>query len=160
MSTLPLYGSPSKADIIQMAREECATAGFDFEATAEEDASALRRLQSMLAEWEDNQGIALGYNFAANGYGSVEDDSGIPRGALEAVSCYLALRLAPNMGKMLSSESKQAMTRSMSALRAAYQAIPPMQLARNTIRGAGSNRRWSFGTPFFVTTVPDDEIPQ
>lgn len=160
MTTLPIYAPPTKGDILQMAREACATAGYDFEATPEEDQSQLRQLDAMMAEWEDNEGIVLGFNYAGNGYGAINEDSGIPRGALSAVASSLAMRLAPTMGKSMAAEAKAALGRSMGTLRAKYCAIPPMQMGRNTPRGAG-NRGWSgIGTSYFVTEVSDTEIIQ
>jgi hypothetical protein len=160
MPTLPIYAPPTKGDILQMAREALATAGYDFEATPEEDQSQLRQLDAMMAEWEDNEGIVLGFNYAGNGYGAINEDSGIPRGCLKAVAVSLALVIAPTMGKSMAAEAKTALARSMSTLRAKYCAIPPMQMGRGTIRGAG-NRRWTgTGTPYFVTEVSDTEIIQ
>jgi len=160
MSILPLYGNPPKREIIQMAREECATAGYEFEETPEEEASALRRLQAMMAEWLENEGIDLGFYFSPNGYGSGTEGSGIPAGAVNTVATFLAFRLAPNMGKSLSPETKASLNRSMNTLMAKYKAIPQMEMGRNTIRGAGNRRYVNLGTPFFAVDVSDDEIVQ
>lgn len=160
MSILPLYGNPSKRTIIQLAYEEMGMAGYEFEISPEEEASALRRLQIMMAELEDEENIALGYYYIPNGYGSGDELSGIPAGAVNAVATLLAFRLAPSQGKAMSGESKAALSRAMTTLRGKYTTIPSMLLGRQTIRGAGS--RWGRGWygPFFRTPVPDDEVAQ
>lgn len=160
MSELPLYGNPSKRDLIERAYEEMGMAGYEFEISPEEDASALRKLQSMMAELEENENISLGFYFVENGYGSVADPSGIPAGAVNAIATLLGFRLAPSQGKAMAGESKAALSRAMTLLRGKYTTIPSMMLGRQTIRGAGS--RWGRGWygPFFFTPTPDDEVQQ
>lgn len=160
MSVLPVFGNPPKRDIIQMAYEECGAAGYEFEQTAEEEASALRRLQSMMAELQENENIVLDFYFAPNGYGEGTEPSGIPAGAVNAIATLLAFRLAPNMGKSMQGESRGALSRAMTLLRGKYTSIPSMELGRQTIRGAGN--RWGSGwaSPYFATDISDDEVAQ
>ena len=151
MTTIALYGGPLKRDIVQLAFEECGQAGYEFELSAEEYDSALRRLNAMLSEWQAANGIALGYNFPAYGNGSADDESGIPPAAVQAVALGLAMRLAPTIGKAMPPESKAALAASMSNLRSTYTVVPTMGFGRNTVRGAG-NRYYS-RSPFFTTDV-------
>lgn len=149
MVSIPLYGGPSKRDIIQLAYEECGQAGYEFEIIPEEYQSALRRLNSMLSEWLAGKCIDLGYNFPTNGTeGSPEDESGIPPGALQVVALKLAERIAPSIGKTLATETRAAMEKSWSLLLSSYSCIPSMQFGRNTVRGAG-NRRFGIIGPYF-----------
>lgn len=152
MTTLiSISSGPLKRDLIQLAYEECGQAGYEFELTAEEYASALRRLNVMMAEWLSVFGLDLGYDFpaAVGDNGSVDDASGIDDGAAHAVAIRLALRIAPIIGKTLSAESRKQMAESWAALRTKYQAVPTMNFARNTIKGAGNRRFWSRRNPFF-----------
>lgn len=159
MVSIPLYGGPSKQDIIQLAYEECGQAGYEFELTPEEYQSALRRMDAMLSEWI-GLGVDLGYNFPNNGtHGSPEEESGIPDAALNAVATQLARRIAPSIGKTLSSEANGAMAMAWTLLRSNYTVIPTRQLGRQTPRGGG-NRGFTAGRAFFTNTLPTDEVAQ
>jgi hypothetical protein len=140
---------PLKRDLIQQAYEECGQAAYEYDLSPEEYASALRRLNAMLAEWKAGYSIDIGYLFPDNGTdGNIEDGSGIPFGAVQCVAGMLAVRIAPAMGKTISPETKAAISQSWMLLRANYAQIPEMQFGRNTIRGAG-NRRARWWGPFF-----------
>lgn len=159
MVSIPLYGGQSKRDIIQLAYEECGQAGYEFELVPEEYDSALRRMDAMLAEWL-SLGVDLGYNFPTNGtHGTPEEESGIPDAAVNAVATMLAKRIAPSIGKVLSSESNGAMAMAWTLLRSTYTKIPSMQLGRQTPRGGG-NRGFVAGRAYFTNTLPADEVAQ
>ncbi len=137
--TINLPGSgPPKRDIIDMAYEECGRAIYDT--TPEEIATALRRLDAMMAEWKGHRGIDLGYIQPDYGVGTPTDPSGIPFETLETVALYLALRIAPTMGKTLSAETKAAMARSLMTLQSVYAVIPSAIMPNGT--PAGSGNRW------------------
>lgn len=133
-------GTP-KRNLVEMAFEDCGSAGYEFERTPEEVASALRRLDTMMREWPWER---LGY---VQG-GSVEDVSGIPDHAIGAVASYLALRIAPTMGATLSPEARTAMTRSFNLVLSRTATIPVAQMPGGTLRGAGSHSR---STPYIET---------
>lgn len=159
MTVISLYGGPLKRDVIQLAFEECGQAGYEFELTPEEYDSALRRMNTLLAEWRDGLGIDLGYNFPPYGNGNGDDESGLPDGAVNAVATHLALRIAPSIGKTMPPEAKQAMSGAMSILRAKYQTTPTRELGRQTMRGQG-NRFWNGPRPYFATPLSPDEVAQ
>ncbi len=141
--TLTIVGGKPKRDIIQMAREFCSLAGYEFGDTPEEEASHLRELDAMMAEepWD-----LLGYDPATYGSGRPEDPSGIPNWALSAVSKYLGLRIAPGLAKSVTPEAKAALAISYSKLVSRLSVIPSMP-RRNTPRGSG-NSYWSTWRPF------------
>lgn len=156
---VPVYGGPLKRDLIQLAYEECGQAGYEFELTAEEYASALRRLDALMYEWRDGYGIDLSYNFANYGKGSPEDESGIPPAATQVVATYLAMRVAPGIGKTMTAESSGALARSFSLLRTTYTNMPRMGFRAGTIRGAG-HRRFGWRDPFFRVEEDTPTTPE
>src|SRR6185437_322541 len=54
----------TKRVIVEMAFEEIGLAGYEFDTTAEEYASALRRLDAIMAEWRTSS-LDIGYNAPA-----------------------------------------------------------------------------------------------
>ncbi len=132
---------PPKRDLIEMAFEECGSAGYEFERTPEEVAAALRKLNAMMGEWPWSQ---LGFPIPTYGLGLPEELSGIAPENVQAVVLHLALRLAPNMGATLSPETRAAMTRSFNLLASQHTVPPTSYIALNTPRGSGHRRRSTF----------------
>lgn len=139
----------TKQQILNMAFEEIALAGYEFDVTAAETSSALRRLDALMAEWNGpGVNIPISYNFpAALGGSSAADASGIPDFAFNAVGIALALAVMPVIGKTMSPETRLRMGQGMNALRAAYAQIPDRQLPASALRGAGA-KPFSSWTPF------------
>lgn len=129
----------TKRTIVNMAFEEIGLAGYEFDATPEEQASAVRRLDALLSEWNGpGVGLKVPYSFPDSfGASNLDDASGIPDFAINAVAITLALRIAPAIGKTLSTETRQAMSAGLNALRAAFTVVPSMQLPASVARGAG-----------------------
>jgi len=137
----------TKRQIVDMAYEECALNGYEFDVTPEELQSALRRLDGLMAEWKV-QGIDIGYNApAAFGSGDLSDWSGVPDWAANVSAMYLALRIAPRMNKSMGAAASRALASGMVALRAKTQVIPTMALRPYTPYGAG-NKLWNLWWPF------------
>lgn len=132
---------PPKRDLIEMAFEECGSAGYEFERTPEEVSSALRKLNAMMGEWPWNQ---LGYPLPTYGLGLPEELSGIGPENVQAVALHLAMRIAPNMGATLPPETRAAMTRSFNMLCSRYTTPPASYMASNTLRGMGHRGRTTF----------------
>lgn len=157
MTTLSLYGGPLKRDIIKQAYGLCGQSVAEYELEPEEYEAGLRCMTNAVAELEDAEGIVLGFNYPVNGgYGSPQDESGIPRGSVRAVAAIVAKALAPEIGKTLSTQATGAYAKALDNLRSSYMTVPQMQLGRQTITGAGNRRRW-FG-PFFMTDADQGEI--
>lgn len=144
--TLPVSGRP-KRDLIEMMREVCGQAGFDFELTPDEVASDLRLLDTMMAEHPFN---LMGYSPATYGTGLPEDPSGLAEIDVQAVVTSLALRRAPGLGPALSADARTAMSMTYNAACSRYAAIPSALIAPNTPRGSGSQRLWY--RPFITET--------
>jgi len=135
--TLSLPVGKPKSDIIDLAFDDCGAAGFAFDRTPEEQSAALRKLNALMLEepWS-----RLGYVQPTYGAGLPEELSNIPDFAINTVSQYLALRIAPGLGLALSAETTKAMARSLLTMQAQMATIPTTQLPGNTVRGAGHSR--------------------
>ena len=142
--TINVGGRP-KRDIIEMMREFCGQAGFVFELTAEEMASDLRLLDTMMAEWPWN---TLGYDAATYGSGLPEDPSGLAEQDVPAVFMHLALRRAPLLGASMPPEAAASISRAFNSVcsRAAAASMPTALLATDTPRGLGRRRLEPFIT--------------
>lgn len=134
----------TKQDIIGEAFGELALQGFVFNVGPDEMASALRRLDLMMATWSIKK-IAPGYNFPASpSDGSqLDDPSGLDDTLVEAVVLNLAEKLAPGFGKT-------APPATLAAAKLAYDTIliaaaqPTQQQFPSTLaRGAG-NKPWRY----------------
>lgn len=140
---------------LQLIEEAFAEIGLGnaFNVGAEEVQGALRRLDTMMAQWA-GIGLHLGYALPTNpGDSNVSDASGLPDDAIETVYLNLAIKLAPGYGKNVSPDTK-------AAARAGYLALlrktvqPIEQQMPNTMpRGAG-NKPWRSSAPFFPTSQP------
>lgn len=141
--------SITKRTLVEMAWEDCGLPGYQFEATPEENASAIRRMDAMMREWQA-RGIELGYYFpTAVGESDPDDPALIPDTAVNGVAGQLAMRLAPGLGKTMSAEGKKAANGAFIAIQASVQRLPDAQMTRNTPRGSG-NPYWSTWQPYIV----------
>lgn len=139
--TLPADGV-TKRDIIEQSFEDCGLAGYEFERTADEIASALRTLNTMMREWPWDR---MGYTLPYRGQGDAAEGSGVPDKYVQSVVTALALRMAPGMGKALSPEQRAARTRSYQLMHAELALVPAAQFEAGAITGQG-NRRWGLRT--------------
>jgi hypothetical protein len=140
----------TKQQIIEQAFDELALAGFVYDLDPDQLESALKKLDTMMAAW-GAVGISLGYLLPANPDDSnIEDATGIPDSAVEAVYMNLAQKLAAARGKSLTAETKLTAKRGYDALLgAAARAQARATTMPNTMpRGAG-NKPWRGCSPFF-----------
>lgn len=155
MSSACIVSAPSTASkrtIIQMAYEKAGQPGYEFEATPEEVASAVRSLDALMSQWTI-QGISINYNFpAVLGTSDPDEESGIPDWAVLAAVNALSYEEAPGMGKTMTPEARGSLARGLTALRAATLNVPQMRLPRGTPSGAG-NKPWSTWQPYIVEAV-------
>lgn len=160
MTDLAIYGGPKKRDIIKRAYGLLGQSFTEFEISVEEYNAGLMCLNDTMAQLEDEFGVVLGYNYPTNGTdGSPEDESGLARGVVRAVSYMLAKYLAPSIGKTMPPEALSELARAQGTIQA-LAVIPQMEMGRQTIRGQG-NRRWaSAGRPFFAVDLSTDEVNQ
>lgn len=153
----------TKRQLIEQAFEAFGLANYVFDLTPEQLQGALRRLDSLMASW-DGLGIRLGYLLPSSPDDSdLDQPSGLPDYATEAVFLALAIRLAPGIGKMISRDTKvdakAAYDHMLSKM--AGEKLTEMQYPRNTPAGAGNKPyRYERGPflspPVDPLTVGDD----
>lgn len=155
-----LPATVTKRFVINQAFTEMGLAGYEFDATPEEQTQLLLRLDAMMAQFLA-QGINLGYNQpTVMGQGDLDDPIGIPDDTLNAIWLKLAERAMPAIGKTMSPETRRAMNEAWNLLTGRYMKIPERALGRNTPIGAG-NKPWSVLQPFArrrVVGVRDNEV--
>jgi len=98
--------SYTKRQLVEAAMAEIGLASYAFDLLPEQRELALRRLDSMMAEW-NSRGLRLGYPVPDDPASSdIDTDSNLPDAAWEAVITNLALRMAPSYGKQVNIETK------------------------------------------------------
>jgi hypothetical protein len=123
--------------IIYQAYEELGIAEYNFDISPEELATARRRLDSMMAEWE--MIVALGYYMPTNPEDSdVDDETNLPQGAIDAVAKNLSLQLAPGLGKTPSTLTMMGAKNGKNAVLAKAVVIPQKQFSGNLPVGSGN----------------------
>lgn len=145
----------TKKQLIGEAFAEIGLRNFEFDLSPEEQHSALKRLDSMVAGWEKD-GVSIGYALPAGPDESdIDADSGIDDTDAEAVYAALAVRLAPTYGKRPTPETKTAAADGYARLLIAA-ATPPEQRLRGGFPVGAGNRTYGFGRVF---TETEDEDP-
>ena len=147
----------SKRQYINDAMTELGLADYVFDDTPEQLQSALRRLDSMMAQWEA-RGIRLSYPSASTPSGSdIDAVTSVPDAANVAIITNLAKRLAPSFGKTVSQETLMTARKAMADLATFTAVIPDMQFPSTLPRGAGQ-KPWQGGgqNPFFPR--PSDPV--
>lgn len=141
----------TKRQFIEQAFEEIGLASYVFDLTPEQMDSALRRMDSMVAGWNAN-GVRIGYPLPANPKDSnLDQDTGVPDFANEAIYLGLAVRLGPSFGKTASLETKAFADMAYSNM-ANQTAIPTpeRQLPKTMPRGQGTKPWRNYVNPFIV----------
>ena len=130
----------TRAQILADAFEAIGIADFVFDVTPTEKASARRRLDAMLAQWEA-EGVSLGYTPTAETTDADSVAMTTPSWADDAISANLALRIAPSFGKTPLAETKRAARVGYGLCVAKTLTIPREVRSQVSIRGAG-DRHW------------------
>ena len=98
----------SKQEIIMEALEEIGISAYDFDSTAYNLQSALRRLDSMMAIWIDKKIIfdpEYPY-FTDPKLSDLDQDTNAPGEAIEPMFLSLSILIAPGYGKTISRQTK------------------------------------------------------
>jgi hypothetical protein len=130
----------TKRQLIEQAYETFGLASYVFDLSPEQMISALKNLDSMMASW-GAIGIRLGYLLPSSpDQSDLDQKSGLPDYANEAVYMALAIKRAPTVGKAIARETKVdakgAYDRMLSKM--ASEKLVEMQYPRNTPAGAGN----------------------
>lgn len=145
----------TKRQIIEQAAARMGRAPYTFDMSADEYQDSLRDLDTMMATWNGN-GIQLGYPLPTNPQDSdLDEETGVPDWAVEAMITNLALRFGDSIGK-------QATGTLRLDARAAYRVVlnkvskpAQMQYPQQLPRGAG-NKTALNDRPFM--NAPTDPI--
>lgn len=144
----------TKRQLIEDAFDEIGLPAYVFELQPEQYQSALRRLDTMMAEW-DLKGIRLGYPIGAPGSSDISQDTGIPLGAASAVILNLALRIASGVGKTPSADTKSNARTAFNAVLNVAAMPNEYQWPSTLPRGAG-NKPWRWYQTFFQPPTDQD----
>lgn len=124
--------SNTKKQIILDAYAGFGYVDYFYNADAEQIDFALRILDDMLADWESD-GVSLGYNFDGN----VQDSSGVPQYALNAIKSNLSIRLAGTVGKQVLQDDRQNAIDAYGNLKLKFLTIPILPRSKLIPAGQG-----------------------
>ena len=128
----------SKRQFVEGAYEELGIASYAFDLDPEALQSALRRLDAMMAEW-NAKGIRLSYPIPGSpGDSNLNDPSEVPDSAYEAIITNLAIRMAPQLGKTVSIDTKSTAKGGYNTLLSRACFPPEMQYPGTLPAGAGN----------------------
>lgn len=143
--------SYSKRQIVEAAMAEIGLASYSFDLMPEQVEAALRRLDSMMAEW-NARGIRLGYAVPDSPqFSDVAEDSGLPDSAWEAVITNLAMRIAPSYGKALNPATMTTARHALNTLIA--RAAMPSEMKLPAMPSGAGNK--TFEEPFIDQPTDD-----
>lgn len=128
----------TKKQLIDQAYAEIGLADYVFDLQPEDLEYALRILDTMVARWS-GKGVKINYNLPSSpDSSSLDDESGIPDAATQAVYLNLALQLAPSNGKMPSADMRRNAKSASDDLSTFVSFIPERQYRSKTQAGEGN----------------------
>lgn len=129
-----------KRDIVKQAFEDIGLASYDFDLQPQQLESALRRLDSMMADW-NGRGVRLGYPLPSSPDDSdLDQEIGVPDTAHAAMTANLAIRIAPMFGKTAPPETR--IEAKSAYLQILAQSVKPVEMQLdNTAIPAGAGRK-------------------
>jgi hypothetical protein len=143
--------SYTKRQLVEAAMAEIGLASYAFDLMPEQRELALRRLDSMMAEW-NTRGLRLGYPVPDNPADSdIDQDSNTPDAAWEAIITNLALKMAPSYGKQVNIETKITARHALNTILSRASMPPEMKLPAMP-SGAGNK---TIDDPFLPTPSTD-----
>lgn len=149
----------TKGEIIGEAFAEIGLATYTFDLQPEQWASALRRLDAMIAQWE-NKGIRLAWPLPTTYAGaSLGEDSNAPDTAFEALWTNLAIRLAPGYGKTVSPDTKSLANVAYKTLLSKAAQPVPMQVDNMAVPAGAGWKYWRQG-PYPFLDPPQKRLAE
>jgi len=138
----------SKRQFLTAAFTEIGLASYVFDLQPEDLESALRRLDSMMADW-NGKGIRLAYPLPGSPQDSdLDAESDVPDSANEAIITNLAIRLAPSYGKQVSPLTLVAAKNAYNTL-LSRATMPYEQQFPGTLPSGAGNKPWRvYDDPF------------
>ena len=154
----------TKRQYAEDALMELGIASYVFDLQADQIESAVRRLDTMMAEW-NGRGIRLGYPLPVSPSDTdIDAQAGTPDSAHDAIITNLAVRLAPSYGKQVSTQTLATARHTFNTLLARAAVPPQMQLPGTMPAGAG-HKGQNKGRTFMpepdepITSGPDGTLP-
>lgn len=148
--------SYTKREFIVAAFEELGLASYVFDLPPNDFESALRRIDSMVADW-NGRGIRLSYPLPSKpSLSDLDADTFVPDYANEAIILNLAIKLASSFGKTPSNDTRINAHKSFNNLLVKASKPIEMQFDRTIPSGAGNKN--FFNTPFLDSPVENIEI--
>lgn len=143
--------SYTKRQLVEAAMAEIGLASYAFDLMPEQRELALRRLDSMMAEW-NTRGLRLGYPVPDNPADSdIDADSNVPDAAWEAVITNLAIRMAPSYGKQVNVATATTARHALNTILA--RASMPSEMKLPAMPSGAGNK--SFDDPFLPEPTTD-----
>lgn len=128
----------TKRQFLEAAFEEIGLASYTYDLQPEQLESAMRRMDAMLATW-NNKGIRLGYPIPSSPENSnLDDETNVPDAANQAIILNLAIQIAPSYGKTVSPDTKMLAKDAYRGLLNISTKPDEMQLPGTMPRGAGN----------------------
>jgi hypothetical protein len=143
----------SKRQFVAAAFEEIGLASYAFDLQPEQLQSALRRLDSMMADW-NGKGIRLGYPLPSSPqFSDLDAESEVPDSANEAIITNLAVKIAPGYGKQVMPDTKATAKETYNTL-LSRAAVPLEQQLPGTMPSGAGNKPWRvYDDPFLRPPV-------
>ena len=146
--------SYTKREFIAAAFEEIGLASYVFDLQPQQFEYALRRLDSMMASW-NAFGVRLGYPLPSSpDLSDIDDESGVPDSANEAIIANLAVRIAPSYGKQVMPDTKATAKMTYNTLMSRAAAPLEQQMPGTMPAGAG-NKPWRISDDPFLRPPVD-----
>lgn len=142
----------SKRQFCTATFEEIGLAAYIFDLTPEQLESVMRRMDSMMAEW-NGKGIRVGYPIPASPEDNdLDEPTTVPDSANEAIITNLAIRIAPSFGKQVSTDTKISAKSAYNVLLS--RACLPNEMQLTVLpAGAGNKPLSSINSTFLVPPV-------
>ena len=140
----------TKREFVNAAFEEIGLAAYVYDLTPDQLQAALRKLDSMMATW-NSKGIKLFYPLPSSpGNSDLDENTGVPDRANEAIYTNLAIRIAPSFGKMVSQETKSTAKSAYDFLINIAAKPHEMKFPTNYPLGSG-HKTWRQDDPFVIS---------
>ena len=147
--------SYTKQQFVSAAFEELGLAAHSFDMQPEDFQVALRRLDTMMADW-NGKGIRLGYPLSSISESALSQSTNVPDYANECIITNLAARLAPLFGKQLSRDTKVIARQTYNSILSRSTVPIEMQMPATLPTGAGHKQHMNGGRVFMP--VPSDTV--
>ena len=138
----------TKRQLVNQAFDIIGMSSYAYDLQPEQLQSAMRQLDTMMATWY-NRGVQLGYPIPTSPEDAdLDTESNVPDRANEAIYTNLAIRIAPNYGKQVMRELKQAAFYAYQGVLSIASLPNEMQYPETLPKGSG-NKPYRWREEFF-----------